>query len=154
MKTLMQQSKLVSVFLITTCISTATFAFGGHHSKGISDALNLTQAQQETIAELRESKKDFRGEYKEQFKALKQEKRELLKNYDEEKANQIAQKEAEIHKQRVLKRLEFQTAMYAILDEDQKAQFMDMVDSGPKGFHGKGKKMHHDKMGKHPKFCE
>jgi Spy/CpxP family protein refolding chaperone len=133
--------KFTLAAIMGSLISFGAMAGPGHNEGRLAKALDLTDAQVTQLKSMREANKATRKQGHEAMKALMEKKQALLTNYDAQAANTIATEEAAMHKARVLKKLEHQQAIYAILDDEQKKKFAEMLAKPPKG---KDKRKHKD----------
>jgi protein CpxP len=131
--------KYILAALIGSLLSLGVMASPDHHEGRLIKALDLTDAQVTQLKALRKGNKEQRQQGREAMKALMQKKQALLSNYDQATANAIADEEASMHKARVLKKLAHQQVIYAMLDDDQKQRFFELLAKHPKGGHKKDK---------------
>lgn len=131
----MKITKYLGLMVITSCLSITAFAMGGAHKGHLVKALDLSDAQQEQLKVIHETNKQNRKQGREAFLALQAKKQALLDDYDETQAQAIADEEAQMHKEKVLKHLDRQQAIYAILTDEQKEKFKSMLSKGQRDHH-------------------
>jgi protein CpxP len=134
-----RKSKLLMAAVLGCVVSFAAVACPGGHAhdgKGgnsrLVKTLDLTDAQVTQLKSLRESHKSERKQNKAAMKAIHEQKQALLANYSDEKAQAIANELAAMHKERVLTKLQHQQALYAMLDDEQKEKFKEVLAKHPK----------------------
>lgn len=134
MKTSRNSIKLLMAALLGGVVSFAAMACPDahdNHEKGgdrrLVKALELTDAQVTQLKTLRESHKAERKQNKAAMKTIHEQKKALLTNYSDEKAQAIASELAAMHKERVLTKLQHQQALYAMLDDEQKVKFEEIL---------------------------
>lgn len=150
MKSISKPIQWLAVTIVAATVSVSAFAFGGeHHENRLVKALDLTEAQVTQIQSIREANKADRKLGRENFQALMQKKQALMDNYSASGALEIAEEESTLHKARILKMLEQQQAIYAILDDSQKTKYKALMQRGPK--HRMGKMDARPDMGDMPK---
>ncbi|KOO13269.1 repressor CpxP [Vibrio xuii] len=140
---------LAAVVVPLTLGTASAFAFGGKdHKKGghgecgggfdrsIMRKLDLTDAQQDQLKEMREAgKKEMKANFKDNFEtrhaemqAHKAKVQELVlaDNFDQAQANELAKAMVEKQSERKVKMLEKQHQMLSILTPEQKAKFVEL----------------------------
>ena len=134
MKTSRKSIKLLMAALLGGVVSFAAMAcpdMHAHEGKGgdkrLVKALELTDAQVTQLKSLRDSHKDERKQNKAAMKSIHEQKQALLTNYSDEKAQTIANELADMHKERVLAKLQHQQALYAMLNDEQKVKFEEIL---------------------------
>ena len=139
MKTSRKSINLLMAAVLGSVVSLAAVAcpdVHAHEGKGgdkrLVKALELTDAQVEKLKSLRDSHKDERKQNKAAMKAIHEQKQALLTNYSDEKAQAIANELAAMHKERVLAKLQHQHVIYAMLDDEQKEKFKEILAKHPK----------------------
>ncbi|EAT10974.1 hypothetical protein HF888_13210 [Bermanella marisrubri] len=103
--------------------------------KALIDALNLTAEQQQEFERLHAESKPNKKFIHEQRKALHEKRNSLLENYSEEKAQELAEEIAQQAKNRALQRFSHMHQVMLILDDEQKATFLQLMDKKKKGKH-------------------
>lgn len=154
MKSIPKPIQWLAASILVASVSVSAFAFGGGHHEGrLAKALDLTEAQEKQIQSIREANKADRKLTRENFQALMQKKQALMENYSATGALAIAEEESALHKARILKMLEQQQAVYALLNDQQKVKYKEMMQHGPK-WRKAGKMQEHSGMGNMEKCHE
>ncbi|KJY82659.1 periplasmic repressor CpxP [Vibrio galatheae] len=140
---------LAAVVLPLTLGTASAFAFGGKDGKhggkgecgggfdrGMMRQLDLTDAQQEQLQQMRsEGKQAMKSEFKQNFEARQAQMQAhqeqvqqliLADNFDQAAANQLAKQMVEQQTERKVKMLERQHQMMSILTPEQKAKFVEL----------------------------
>lgn len=144
---LISMKKAVAGALIVASLAGASMAMAG--GKHFFKDLNLTSEQKEQVKAQRQSQKEQMKALKEEMKAIKSRHKSLLENYSEETANAFADDMAAATRKMVLQRLAGHKAVYDILDDEQKAKYVEHTEKMmEKGMRGKGHG-HHGKRGHH-----
>lgn len=111
------------------------------------EELNLTEEQASQLKALHEEKKENMAAHKEQRQQFMEKSKALLTNYSQEAAEQLADEAAAAAKTKTLARLEHMQRVSEILTEEQRQQFLALMEErkgkGPWGKHRKG---HHESM--------
>lgn len=132
MKSIPKPIQWLAASILVASVSVSALAFGGHHGGRLDKALDLTDAQMTQIHSIREANKADHKLTRENFQSLMQKKQALMDNYSASGALEIAEEESALHKSRILKMLEQQQAIYAVLDDSQKAKYKELMQHGPK----------------------
>jgi Spy/CpxP family protein refolding chaperone len=124
--------KFVVAAVLGGLLSLSVMAFPGHHDGRLAKALDLTDAQITQLKSMRKNHKANRKQTKDAMKALNEKTQALMSNYSDAQAQVIAEESAAMHKARVLTKLQHQQALYAMLDDDQKKKFLEIMAKHPK----------------------
>lgn len=145
----MTKKLVLAVAVLPLALGTASaYAFGGKDGKkggkgecggfdrGIMRQLDLTDAQQEQMKEMRQAnKEEMKAAFKENFETRYAEKQAekakvqelvLADNFDQAAANELAKSMVEQQTERKVKMLEKQHQMLSILTPEQKAKFVEL----------------------------
>ena len=135
------KSKLLSMMslsALTLVLSVSAVACGPGK---IFKQLDLSEDQKTQMRTLHAEKKSMRESNKKQRQEMKDQHIALFDNYSEQQAEDIATRAGEMKKQRVINRLQHMQKMLAILDNEQKQKFKQLMIK--KAEHGHGEKMRH-----------
>jgi Spy/CpxP family protein refolding chaperone len=128
---------LTSASILTLSLSAAAFACGG--SGQMLKSLDLSASQDERIHQLFESKRDDRKIVKAKRQVIKEKRKTLIARYSESLANEIADDAAELARTRILKHIQHQQDILAILESGQKEKFIKLMQAR----HEEGGNHHH-----------
>jgi protein CpxP len=135
------QGKAIGTLLgaaVLTLSMTATAMACGGPGKALR-ALDLTSEQDDQVHELITSKRDEKKALKEKRKMLKEKRAALADNYSEALANDVATQAGELATQATLLRIQHQQNILAILTDEQKEKFKELM----KNKEHKGSDRHH-----------
>ncbi len=113
---------------------------GDRHNKLIT-ALDLSEEQTQQMKELHNDKRTQMKLHKEEKLAMKQGFIDLLDDYSEQKANALADKAADMARNKTLARVQQTQKVYQLLDDTQKQKFKKLMSE--RKYHHKGKKRAH-----------
>jgi protein CpxP len=130
---------LVGAAVLTFSMAATAMACGGP-GKALR-ALDLTSEQDDQVHELITSKRDEKKALKEKRKMLKEKRATLADNYSEALANDVATQAGELATQATLLRIQHQQNILAILTDEQKEKFKEIM-----------KNKEHKGSGRHHKF--
>ena len=128
--------KIISIISLTAIIIAAPVMACDKDGR-LAKALNLSEAQISQLQSIQGNRKDQREQHKQHKDAYQQQKKALMTDYSSEKAQALAQSMADDMAKAMLQRLEKQQAIYAILDDEQKAKFLELDPRPRKGRHDK-----------------
>lgn len=128
--------KIISIISLTA-IMIAVPAMACDKDGRLAKVLNLSEAQISQLQSIQGDRKDQREQHKQHKEAYQQQKKALMTDYSTEKAQALAQTMADEMAEGMLQRLEKQHAIYAMLDDEQKAKFLELEARPRKGRHDK-----------------